>query len=342
MSAPAPAVAGERVATNLNQALHTLMAVSPDTHLLGEDVADPYGGAFKITRGLSSHFPNRVLTTPISEGGIVGVGAGLALAGLPAIVEVMFSDFVCLAFDQIVNFASKSVTMYGRRIRLPLLVRCPSGAGRGYGPTHSQSLQKHFVGVPGLSLYEISPLHDNATLLSRIMSRGTPAMLFEDKVLYTQRMFSDGVVDDLFRYDLVTPDVARVYVGDPDTVDCVLIVPGGLVHRALRAARTLLVEHEITCQLLVPAQLYPFDVGPLLPALSRAAAVCVLEDATAGGTWGAEVAHLLHRELWGTLRSPVRLVHGADSVVPTAPHLEAQVTVQDTTICRHVMEALRG
>lgn len=342
MSPPAPAVAGERVAANLNQALHTLMAAYPDSHLLGEDVADPYGGAFKITRGLSSHFPDRVLTTPLSEGGIVGVGAGLALTGLPAIVEIMFADFVCLAFDQIVNFASKSVSMYGRRVRLPLLVRCPTGAGRGYGPTHSQSLQKHFVGVPGLSLYEISPLHDNVTLLSRIMSRAVPAVLFEDKVLYTQRMFSDGLVDELFRYDLVTPDVARVYVDDPGTVDCVLIVPGGLVHRALSAARTLLVEHEINCQLLVPAQLFPFDIAPLLPVLSRSAAVVVVEDATAGGTWGAEIAHLLHQELWGTLRSPVTLVHGADSVIPTAPHLEARVMVQDTTICRHVKEALRG
>jgi pyruvate dehydrogenase E1 component beta subunit len=330
------------VAANLNQALHALLAASPDTHLLGEDVVDPYGGAFKITRGLSSRFPDRVLATPLSEGGIVGVGAGLALAGLPAIVEIMFADFVCLAFDQIVNFASKSVTMYGRHVPLPLLVRCPTGAGRGYGPTHSQSLQKHFVGVPGLSLYEISPLHDNVELLGRIMSRAEPALLFEDKVLYTQRMFSGGVVDDLFRYDMLTPDVARVFVGDPDSVDCVLIVPGGLVHRAVRAARMLMMEHEISCQLLVPAQLFPFDVGPLLPTLTRAAAVCVVEDATAGGTWGAEVAHLLHRELWGTLRRPVTLVHGADSIVPTAAHLEEQVTVQDTTICRHVMEALRG
>jgi pyruvate dehydrogenase E1 component beta subunit len=333
---------GARVSANLNSALHALLAANPEAHLLGEDIADPYGGAFKVTKGLSSQFGDRVLSTPLSEGGIVGVAGGLALTGRPAIVEIMFSDFVCLAFDQIVNFASKSVSMYGRRVPMPLLVRCPTGASRGYGPTHSQSLQKHFVGVPGLSLYEISPLHDNEILLSRIMAAARPALLFEDKVLYTRRMFADGVVDDLFGYDMLTPDVARVYVDDPDTFDCVLIVPGGLVHRAVDAARTLLLTEEISCLLLVPSQLYPFDVESLLPVLRRAPVIGVAEDSTAGGTWGSEIAHRLHRELWGSLRRPVALMHGADSVIPTASHLEEQVLVRETTIVQCIVEAVRG
>ncbi len=90
-----------------------------------------------------------MLSTPLSEGTLVGAGAGLALAGEKAIVEIMFSDFVTLAFDQIVNFAAKSTTMYGRPVPVPLIVRCPTGGRRGYGPTHSQSLQKHFVGSLG-------------------------------------------------------------------------------------------------------------------------------------------------------------------------------------------------
>lgn len=330
-----------RVSQNLNLALHDLMASSPDLYVLGEDIVDPYGGAFKVTSGLSTRFPDRVLPTPLSEGGIVGVAAGLALAGAAAIVEIMFADFVALAFDQLVNFASKSVSMYGRRVRMPMLVRCPTGGGRGYGPTHSQSLQKHFIGIPGLSLYELSPFHDNRPLLARVLEHAEPAMLFEDKLLYTQPMFADGTVDDLFSFDLVGTDIARVFIDDPDSYDCVLIVPGGVAPRALRAARSLMLEEEIACLLLVPSRLYPFDVQAMAPILARAPAICVAEESTAGGTWGSEIAQIVHRRLWRELQRPVTLLHSKDSVIPASVHLEREVLIQDETIHRTILEALR-
>ncbi|MCW3841243.1 alpha-ketoacid dehydrogenase subunit beta [Micromonospora yasonensis] len=332
----------ERVVENLNQALHALLADDPRLYLLGEDLADPYGGAFKVTRGLSSRWPDRVLSTPLSEGGIVGVAGGLALAGQRAIVEIMFSDFVALAFDQILNFASKSTAMYGRRVPMPLVVRCPTGGNRGYGPTHSQSPQKHFVGIPGLDLYEVSPFHDNQTVLGGMLATGRPGLLFEDKVLYTGRMYADGVVDELFRYDLLDGDVARIWVDDPEQSDCVLVVPGGLAVRAVAVARELLLRDDIVCQVLVPSRLWPLHAAALLPAVARAGRLVVAEESTTGGTWGAELAHAVHTALWGTLRAPVRLVHSADSVIPTAAHLERTVLVQNTDIHRAVKEVVRG
>jgi pyruvate dehydrogenase E1 component beta subunit len=327
-----------RVAENLNHALHELLADNPGLHLLGEDIADPYGGAFKVTQGLSTRFPDRVLPTPLSEAGIVGVAAGLALAGDGAIVEIMFGDFVALAFDQIVNFASKSVSMYGRRVPMPMVVRCPMGGGRAYGPTHSQSLQKHFVGVPGLSLYETSPFQDNGPLLRELLGNAEPTMLFEDKRLYTRQMFTGGTVDDLFSYDFPVPGTARAFAGD---ADCVVIAPGGVAHAALAAARSLLMEEEISCQVLVPSRLYPFDVLPLVPFLKDAGLICVAEESTAGGTWGSEVAQLIHQELWDDLDRPVLLVHSKDSVIPASAHLEKEVLIQDTTISEAIVEALR-
>ncbi|SDG16000.1 pyruvate dehydrogenase E1 component beta subunit [Sinosporangium album] len=327
-----------RVADNLNAALHDLLEHEGDVYLLGEDVADPYGGAFKITRGLSSKFPGRVLTTPISEGGIAGVAAGLALTGDKAIVEIMFGDFVALAFDQILNFASKSVAMYGRPLPLRMVVRCPSGGGRGYGPTHSQSPHKHFLGIPGLSLYEVTPFHDNRAVLREMFARQEPCILFEDKILYTRQMYDAG---DLFTWDM-DGDVARVYLDDPTSADCVIIAPGGLAHRALAAMRTLLLEREITCLLLVPSRLYPLDLDPVLPHAERAKAVVVCEDGPGGAGWGSEVAHLLHTRLWGRLTRPVAIVHARNSVIPAAPHLEKEVLVQESTICRAVLEVLGG
>lgn len=206
----------QRVAENLNSALHHLLGAHPGTYLIGEDVADPYGGAFKVTRGLSDRFPDRVLSSPLSEGGIAGVGAGLALAGNRSVVEMMFSDFAALAFDPLLNFAAKSVSMYGRRVPMSMVVRCPTGGNRGYGPTHSQSLQKHFLGIPSLHLREVSPFHDNRRVLTAMLDREEPGVLFEDKVLYTRAMYQAGVVDDLFRYEVLADpsETARVFAPD--------------------------------------------------------------------------------------------------------------------------------
>ncbi|MGW7480742.1 alpha-ketoacid dehydrogenase subunit beta [Nonomuraea muscovyensis] len=324
-----------RVGEHLNAALHAVFERTPDLYLLGEDVADPYGGAFKITRGLSTRFPGRVLTTPISENAITGVAAGLALSGDRAIVEIMFGDFAALAFDQVLNFASKSVSMYGTRVPMRMVVRCPVGGGRGYGPTHSQSLQKHFVGIPHLSLYELSPFHDCEAVLDEMLSLGEPCVLFEDKVLYTRPA---GLAEPPFCL-AVEGGVARVFLDGPP--DCVIIAPGGLAHRAMAAMRSLLVEEEITCTLLVPSRLYPFDVAALDADLP-VAHVFVVEESTGGGTWGAEVAHLLHRRHWDRLAGPVTLVHSAASIIPTAAHLEREVLVDESTIYRAIRETLRG
>ncbi|WP_458077576.1 2-oxo acid dehydrogenase subunit E2 [Streptomyces sp. EMB26] len=333
MTRPAP-----RVVEALNAALHRLFEERSSLHLLGEDVRDPYGGAFKVTRGLSTRHPDRVLSTPISEAGITGVAGGLALAGDQAIVEMMFGDFAALAFDQILNLISKSVTMYGDRVPMPVVVRCPVGGNRGYGPTHSQSLQKHFVGVPNLALYETSPFHDPYAQLAEGLDRG-PAMLFEDKVLYTRRMFRDGVVDEHHRYALRGGSTGWAHVSPMDgtAADVVLICPGGTTHRALDAAR-LLRARGIAAHVLVPARLYPPDLEPVLPLLADARLVAVAEESTEGGTWGAEIAARVHTRIWSHLRSPVLQLNSADSVVPTAPHLESRVLLGAERIAAEIEE----
>ncbi|GAA3123872.1 alpha-ketoacid dehydrogenase subunit beta [Streptosporangium carneum] len=323
-----------RVAENLNAALHGLLDDDPTAYVLGEDVLDPYGGAFKITKGLSMRFPGRVIGTPISEGALTGVAAGLALTGNTAVAEIMFGDFVALAFDQICNFASKSVSMYGKRLPLRMVVRCPTGGGRGYGPTHSQSMQKHFVGMPGLSLYEMSPFHDNRAVFTAMLQRGEPCLFFEDKVLYTRQM---DQVDPMFR---VRRDGELAVIDLEDRPDCVIIAPGGMAHRTLAAMKTLVLQQEISCRLLVPSRLYPLDVDAMLPHLGEV--VLVAEESTAGGTWGGEVAHLLHERVWDRLRGPVRLVHSRASVIPTAAHLESEVLAGESTIHDAVRKALRG
>jgi len=150
---------GSSVRQALNSALRKLLSEVPEVVLLGEDLHDPYGGAFKVTAGLSTDFPERVISTPISEAGIIGAGIGLALAGRRPIVEVMFADFLALGMDQILNHAVKFPGMFPDGA-VPLVIRTPSGGRRGYGPTHSQSTESLMVAVPGLTV--VFPSHRHA------------------------------------------------------------------------------------------------------------------------------------------------------------------------------------
>ncbi len=325
----------ERVVENLNRALHDLMSADQRVFFLGEDVLDPYGGAFKVARGLSTNFPERVISTPISELGIAGVANGLALAGQRPILEFMFGDFIFLAFDQIVNFAAKSVTMYGKRMPFHLLVRCPVGGQRGYGATHSQSVQKHFIGVPNLDLFEISPLHDNRSLLPTVMNRGNPAILFENKILYAQSQIGAGEIDELFSCDFLDADAMTAQVCIDEGAQATIITTGGMFLPCLQAAKQLFFEHEIEVQIIVPFQLYPFQAGPLTRALTGGRAVYVVEESSAGGAWGAEVAAVLARDL-PQMRAPVRLIHSADSIIPSARHLEREILVGPEQIIRQI------
>jgi len=296
----------ERVVENLNRALHALFATDPHVFLIGEDLLDPYGGAFKVSSGLSSRFPDRILATPLSEGAFLGIASGLTLCGEKVIAEIMFGDFIALGYDQILNFAAKAVSMYGRSLTINLVVRCPVGGNRGYGPTHSQSMQKYFIGIPHLHLFEISPFHDNGLLLNKLVNLGQPCILFEDKVLYAQRIYTVGVIDEYFVAEALDNEqnFVRVFLdeGSTDEPDCVIIAPG-----------LLSVDH-----------------------------IFVVEESVAGGTWGCEVAQQIYERLWNSLKHPVHLIHSKESIIPSAPHLEKQVLVQAEDIYTAIIEAMHA
>ena len=322
----------ERIVHNLNSALHALFERDERVYLIGQDIGDPYGGAFGVTRGLSTRYPERVISAPISEAAMVGAANGLALAGDKVIVELMFGDFAALAFDQILNFAAKSVEMYGRRKPMQVLVRCPVGGNRGYGPTHSQSLQKHFIGIPNLSLHEVSPFHEAAPLLDAIFSSREPAILFEPKTLYPQRVCREGKLDDLLTCRRRDGGWVHITAETAPGPAVAIVVPGGMADRAMAAARALALDDAVQPHILIPSQLYPLDLQPVVDILAGATAVCVAEESTPGATWGTEVAARVHEMLWDLLPRPVLLVNSRSSVIPAAPHLERQVLVQAETI----------
>jgi len=136
------------ISKKINQALKKCFEADKNLLMIGEDIIDPYGGAFKITQNLSSQFPDRVLSTPISEAAIIGFAAGRSSQGKKTIAEIMFGDFFGLAYDQFLNVISKYQSMYGEKIEMPLTVRMPIGPGGGYGPTHSQEVSQYLSNIP--------------------------------------------------------------------------------------------------------------------------------------------------------------------------------------------------
>jgi pyruvate/2-oxoglutarate/acetoin dehydrogenase E1 component len=278
----------------LQNSLASSMQACEEVVFVGEDVLDPYGGAFKVARGLSSRYPERVITTPVSEAGIVGLGVGMALRGLRPVVEIMFGDFLTLATDQLINHAAKLRWMSNDQVRVPLVVRTPMGGRRGYGPTHSQTLEKHFLGVPGLRILAVCDLDDPAELLRRaIVDDDDPVVFIEHKLLYPASVLAvDGIPE--FRVERLGsgyPTYRLRVDGAPDP-SLTLAAYGHMSSLARTAVLKLAYEHEIFAELMVFTQLSPVPQAPLLESLVRPKRLLTLEEAPPAAGWGAELVAL--------------------------------------------------
>jgi pyruvate/2-oxoglutarate/acetoin dehydrogenase E1 component len=298
--------------------------------LLGEDLVDPYGGAFKVTRGLSTDFPRRVRSTPISEGAIVGLSAGLALSGYRPITEIMFGDFLTLCFDQIVNHVAKYEAMYNGKVICPVIIRTPSGGGRGYGPTHSQSLEKHFFGVPHLRVVATSLVHAPATILRSLLAQNSPVLLIEHKLLYPlhQMLPSGGRIEGDIAEEHISPDgLPTVSIRPVPREDCsfTVLAYGYQAELARRVLSRLAVEEEIFGELVVPSQISPLDWEPIDSSVAVTRSLLVIEEGVEGFTWGSEVAMRISSRFFGGLRRPVATAASAPTVIPSSKALEAEM-----------------
>jgi pyruvate/2-oxoglutarate/acetoin dehydrogenase E1 component len=330
------------VLQSLNSALQLAMQQDSNVVLIGEDILDPYGGAFKVSRGLSSAFPDRVWGSPISEAGIVGVAAGMALRGLRPVVEIMFGDFVTLAADQLINHIAKFRWMYNDQVRVPLVIRTPMGGRRGYGPTHSQTLEKLFLGAPGLKVIapcalQISnsqPKSDMFTaehinpgwLLQTAIADDDPIVFIENKLLYLSTLQSPTTLLD-FDLKLIThknryPSFhLRIKGAPPATLT--IAAYGYMGELAREAVLQLAYEHEIFSELVIPTQLAPFQypMQAILSSVEKTQRLLVAEEGSISHGWGAEVIARAAESLGPRLKSATR-VAAQDIPVPAAQALE--------------------
>ena len=323
------------VLDSLNQGILAALKNDPSVYLLGEDILDPYGGAFKVTRGCSTAFPERVIPTPISEAGLAGVAAGMALRGLRPVLEIMFGDFVTLLADQLINHISKFRWMYNDSVSIPLVIRTPMGGGRGYGPTHSQSLEKLYLGIPGLTVLAPSAISiegKNCTpghlLRNVILNTASPVLFIENKLQYLQPLLAE---EDLRDFEIQTAwdptDSEHNYPihtlriqGAPKTT-LTIAAYGYMAEMARQAQYKLAFEEEIFTEVVIPTQLSPFKIQPVLDSAATTGSILIVEEGTRSMGWGAEVAAILVENLAGKLNK-VRRVCAQETPVPAAVTLE--------------------
>jgi 2-oxoisovalerate dehydrogenase E1 component len=335
---PRAATPAATVRSSLNAALRRLLASDPRVVLLGEDLADPYGGAFKVTAGLSTAFPERVVSTPISEAAIVGAGVGLAMAGGRPVVEIMFADFLTLAIDQLLNHAVKFAGIFPDT-SVPLVVRTPSGGHRGYGPTHSQSTETLAAAIPGLTVVVPSHRHDPGLLLETAVREWPhPTVFFENKILY-------GLSCDQGEYfdaaaDLRDPAAALfpTLVSGVGAADVTLVTYGGALP-GVEAAAIRLEAEELTVRIIALSLIAPLPCCTLTTLLRDAPLVVVVEESATTHGVGAELGAVL---LEAGFRGRFARIGAPPIPIPAARGLERAVLPGDDRIVADVSRLARG
>lgn len=311
-----------------------------NTIMLGEDIEYktkwtkyPYGGAFKISKDLSNNFKN-VMNTPISEAAIVGVGTGLAIGGMKPIVEIMFGDFLTLAFDQLINHACKFHQMFDRKVNIPLIIRTPMGGKRGYGPTHSQSIEKHFLGITDLSIIVLNQFVSPTEIYKNVFKLNNPTLVIENKILYTKYIQSEIPKGfSLLKSNELFPTIK--IVPSNKKADITIICYGEIVDEVISAMESAFFEEEIVCEIICQTIINPININPIITSLSATNKLITVEEGTNIASYSSEVVALLC-ENGVYLKSLARISN--NFVIPSSHKAELELIPNSKIILKKIKE----
>ena len=296
----------------LRQALRDAMREDADIVVIGEEVG-AYGGAYGVTRDLMSEFgAARLIDTPISEAGLIGVAVGAAMTGLRPVAELMYVDFLGLVMDQLANQAAKIRYMFGGQIGVPMVLRTQGGTGRSAGAQHSQSLEGWIMHTPGLRLAMPATAVDAYHLLRHSLTLPDPVVFIEHKALYTRREMAD--------LDAPAAPWGQAVVrraGEHAT----LVTYSRMVHMALAAAETLAGE-GVALEVIDLRTLNPLDMATVAASVRRTGRAVVVSEGPLTGGVAAELAARIAEECFDFLEDPVVRLAGEDIPIPVSPSLE--------------------
>lgn len=303
----------------IREAMQQMMRLDSDIYLIGEDIAQ-YGGAFGVTVGMLEEFgKDRIRNTPISEAAIVGVGIGSAITGMRPIAEIMFSDFITIAMDQIVNQAAKIRYMFGGKAKVPLVIRAAGGGGTGAAAQHSQSLEALFTHIPGLKVVMPSCPYDAKGLLISSIKDDNPVIFIEHKLLYKNKRYEQYVPEDLYEIPLGNGDIKR------RGSDISIVATSLMVQRSLEAAEALAEEENIECEVIDPRTLKPLDISLILDSVKKTGRLLCVEEAPIFGGFMGEVVSQIMEKGFDYLDAPVGRVAGRNCPVPYSLVLEKEM-----------------
>ncbi|MGA2640878.1 MAG: alpha-ketoacid dehydrogenase subunit beta [Spirochaetia bacterium] len=302
----------------IREALCEEMRADARVFLLGEDIGI-YGGAFGVTKGMVQEFgEERVRDTPLSEHAITGAAAGAAMTGMRPVVEIMFSDFLTIALEQLANQAAKARYQFGGQVSVPMVLRTAGGSGTGAAEQHSQSLEAWVCHVPGLKVVIPSTPYDAKGLLKSSIKDPNPVVFIEQKLLYRLK---GAVPDPAETYDipLGMADVKRT------GRDITIVTYGRMVQRCLEAAVNLSAD-GVDVEVIDIRTLVPLDKVCIIQSVKKTGRALIVHEACQTAGYGAEIAAVIaDSEAFFHLDAPIRRVAGLDVPIPYNPQLEASV-----------------
>ncbi|WP_414733337.1 alpha-ketoacid dehydrogenase subunit beta [Acetobacterium carbinolicum] len=318
-------------ANAIKEAISEEMIRDEDVFMMGEDIG-VYRGAFGVSGDLVETFgEDRIIDTPISEQGFVGCAIGAAVAGMRPIVEIMFSDFMTVCWDMIVNQAPKMRYMFGGKVSVPMVLRTASGGGTGAAAQHSQSLEAMLCHVPGLKVIVPSTPRDAKGLLKSAIRDNNPVIFLEQKLLYRTK----GMVEEEeFMIPIGEADVKR------EGQDCTIITYGRMVQMCLAAAESL--EKEgIDVEVIDLRTLLPMDTEAIIKSVIKTRHALVVHEAVkTGGIAGEIIARIADSEAFYYLDAPLKRLASEDVPVPFCPVLEKGILPDEAKIIATVKEML--
>jgi pyruvate/2-oxoglutarate/acetoin dehydrogenase E1 component len=314
----------------INDALQYEMERDPSVFLIGEDIG-AFGGAFKATKGLYQKFGReRVIDTPIAEAGIVGAAIGASFFGYRPVAEMQFSDFITNAFNQIVTIAG--TTSYRWNMPVPIVIRCPSGAGISGGPFHSRNPEVWFAHQPGLKVVCPGTPEDAKGLLISAIRDNSPVLYFEHKRLY--RSLKSEVPEGEYTVPIGKARIAR------QGSDLSIITYGGTLPAAMEAAEEFATERTSSIEVVDIRSLIPLDEETILSSVRKTNRALIIHEDNLTAGFGAELSALITEKAFEFLDAPVRRLAGFDSPVPFAPSLELEVLPNKMKIKKVINEML--
>jgi pyruvate dehydrogenase E1 component beta subunit len=315
----------------LNQALAEELERDANVVLMGEEVGQ-FNGAYKVTEGLLARFgPKRIIDTPISEAGFVGVGVGASMLGLRPVIELMFWSFYSVAFDQILNNAANIRYMSGGLVNVPIVIRGPANGGTNVGATHSHTPENVCANHPGVKVVCPATAYDAKGLLKTAIRDNDPVLFMENTILYNDK---SEVPAEEYLIPLGRADVKR------EGTDLTIVAHGRAVINSLKAAQLLEAEHDISAEVVDLRSIRPLDEATILASVRKTNRALLVEENKPFCGVGAQLAYLIQDQAFDALDAPVKRVSALDAPAIYSSPLEKEQLPNPQRIMKAALEML--